>query len=69
MTPKEKAKELINKYFDVIPHRHTSRKLAKKCAIIAVEEIMEATQKFTLKGKSHPIYVYYEEVKQEIEKL
>lgn len=41
MNSKEKAKELIDKYFDCIPHRHTSRKLAIRCAIIAVDEILK----------------------------
>jgi hypothetical protein len=41
MIPKEKANELINKYFNAVEYKHTSRKLAKKLAAICVAEIIE----------------------------
>jgi hypothetical protein len=64
MTPKEKAKELINIYLDI-----TKRSLdiegwfydvdiAKQCALIAVDELIKET------GKK-----WWYDVKQEIEKL
>ena len=60
MTPKEKALELVDK-FDKAVNTHTNRPL-KKCALIAVEEILKLD-----------IYKsdqwYWEEVKEEIEKL
>ena len=44
MTPKEKAKELYNKFYNTSSHPHhiESRKNnAIKCALIAVDEMME----------------------------
>ena len=35
-----KATQLINKYFHAVPHKYTSRKLAKKLATIAVDEVL-----------------------------
>jgi hypothetical protein len=64
MTPKEKAKELVNKYYRIIPldKMTIDYNLAKKCAIISVDLILT----------EHPMandYFYWLEVKQEIEKL
>jgi hypothetical protein len=39
MTPKEKAKKLVNKYLDNIPFADNSIERAKQCALISVEEI------------------------------
>jgi hypothetical protein len=69
MTPKEKAEELFAKYLD-----STSITLsgAKRCALIAVDEILE---NFGLRvnGKDHYCGKYtiefYQEVRKEIEKL
>jgi hypothetical protein len=70
MTPKEKAKELVDKMYqhqwrkDTIEFRN-----AKQCALIAVEEILNT---HLLSEKNilgiHPVD-YWQEVKQEIEKL
>ena len=64
MTPKEKATELINKFRDTDIWRST----AKKCAIIAVDEIINAIDwhKFETPNKE---FEFWNEVKQEIEKL
>ena len=60
MTPKEKAKELVNKFTDVEDGEMYIGK-AKQCALIAVDEIIESCiQNFEW---------YWIEVKQEIEKL
>ena len=83
MTPKEKAIELHNKILDVtyddrdIPGEPTW--VSTKCALIAVDEILEATKtKYNWGGGSPEklIHVeevkydtYWQEVKQEIEKL
>jgi hypothetical protein len=45
MTAKEKAKELIDLYIEIMPHLHnqTGQKIkdhAKECALIAVEQIL-----------------------------
>jgi hypothetical protein len=73
MTPKEKAKELVDKMYqhqwrkDTIEFRN-----AKQCALIAVDEIDDIYQKLT--PKDDPYYFlleleYWEEVKNEIDKL
>jgi hypothetical protein len=75
MTPQEKAKELIEKYLNMndgliqefIPIPIEG---ARQCALIAVDEMIEklvelSNDKFTF---IHDVK-YYQEVKQEIEKL
>jgi hypothetical protein len=57
MTPKEKAKELGNKFLST----GMMIRQAKQCALIAVDEILEECRL----EKDW----YWEEVKQEIEKL
>ena len=68
-TPKEKAKELVNKmgknfiYF-------ASREVAKQHALIAVDEILNLMINSFKWDENHNGNVdYWEEVKQEIEKL
>ena len=70
MTPKDKAKELVDRMYFIIsnngqftgvhsiPNKFAE---AKKCALIAVDELIYDTQDITDR--------YWEEVKQEIEKL
>lgn len=76
MTPQEKANELVNKYFleiegaDKYAFNLPSMNLyiAKQCALIAVDEILNFQDNlFITKGSL--AYIYWEEVKQEIEKL
>ena len=83
MTPKEKAIELHNKILNItyddrdIPGEPTW--VSTKCALIAVDEILEATKTKYKWGGGSPeklIHVeevkydtYWQEVKQEIEKL
>ena len=62
MTPKEKALELVQKYFKA-NHQPYGFKDAKQCALIAVDEVMERT--LWDKGEQR----FWQEVKQEIEKL
>ena len=72
MTPHEKAKELYNKYFTMIKiesyiDRVSSIPYVKKCALIAVEEILNDpfyTNTINISG----VY-YWQEVKKEIEAL
>ena len=59
MTPKEKAQDLISKYYIF---NHIGNSHAKKCALIAVDEILERDIHSFDK-------IYWREVKQEIEKL
>jgi hypothetical protein len=70
MTPKDKANELVDRMYFIIsnngqftgvhsiPNKFAE---AKKCALIAVDELIYDTQDITDS--------YWEEVKQEIEKL
>jgi hypothetical protein len=65
MTPKEKASNLVDKMHiesDII--YVMSKAQAKKCALIAVDEILN---QFTWKPSTG--MSYWQEVKQEIEKL
>jgi hypothetical protein len=64
MTPKEKAKELYWKYYQNISDTSFPEETAKKCALIAVDEILDNLEDNT--GKD---IKYWQEVKQEIEKL
>jgi hypothetical protein len=66
MTPQEKAKELFKKMYQVrsVSGSDISKYFAKQCAIIAVDEILNA-------GKDVDEFAdaYWQEVKQEIGKL
>lgn len=66
MNPKEKAKELVWKYLPILKEwkKEDSNK-AKQCALIAVDEIIESK---TYRDTPEE-YEYWNEVKQEIEKL
>jgi hypothetical protein len=65
MTPKEKAKELVEKYDSTLTYLESKAK-AKQCALIAVDEAIEESY---LVDKTYCRQEYWEEVKQEIEKL
>jgi uncharacterized protein YxeA len=72
MTAKEKAKELVEKYFYLFSlelENTIADYEAKQCALIAVDEILKeygTYYKVEVNGK----YVsYWQEVKKEIEKL
>ena len=65
MTPKEKAKELVDKYTQYVTEIN-EYEYAKNCALIAVDEILNSilgNYEFDFLRK------YWQEVKQEIEKL
>ena len=66
MTPKEKAKELVEKIFLILSKRgehHYTFDYSKECALIAVYEIIDTLNQTTLE------FEYWEEIKSEIEKL
>lgn len=74
MTPKEKAINLVEKF---IPYTKVSKggfgledyyDNAKECALIAVDEILKSYLKYQI-FETYDEYKYWEEVKQEIEKL
>jgi hypothetical protein len=64
MTPKEKAEDLVDSFlrdgYDVVMHT----RLAKRCALIAVDEILKRNEPI----QGH-FWDYWENVKQEIENL
>ena len=66
MTPKEKAKELVDKFWYVEPEESCDGmeyQMAQQCALIAVDEII------WLLNNNQIDIDYYQEVKQEINKL
>ena len=72
MTPKEKAEQLINAFVPQVRWKMGQEdvlKRAKECALIAVDEIKEQLL-VNLSNDVSAIYaIYWEKVKQEIEKL
>ena len=73
MTPKELAKELLNKYCYAIRTEErdsgyfTNILYAKDCALIAVDEILMALDEHQWQNRNVIEFYFY--VKQEIEKL
>ena len=60
MTPKEKAKELVDRFLN---EQNDTEEIsqAKQCALICVDEVIESC--------FHPNLEYWQEVKQEINKI
>jgi len=77
MTAKEKAKELFDKYINLYPSYivmfqgdlDKAQKDIKQCALIAVNEIQNLPNMNYSNNKDLSQYDYWQEVKQEIEKL
>jgi len=78
MTPQEKAEELLIKMYQPLPASKEAEKgkehlyynqynAAKQCALIAVDEIINCTKNGL--GLTKYSKEYWQEVKQEIEKL
>jgi hypothetical protein len=71
ITPKEKAEELFDKYYqifvdDIDEHFiDTSKRISKQCALIAVDEVIESLHEHHWQNRL--IINYWEEVKHEIE--
>jgi hypothetical protein len=68
MTPKEKAKELIDK-FEHETYSLIQGQLSKQCALIAVDEMLTWFKAHSYTTKNYDAFVFYNEVKQEIEAL
>ena len=80
MTPKEKAEELVDKFYQTTPNeyfvnepigikgRYKSWEQAKQCALIAIEEIKEAIFWHPFESPNFELE-YWSQVKQEIENL
>ena len=74
MTPKEKAEDLINKMLgleieDITKFDYIDHEAAKHFALIAVDEIIKANPYEVSKTDMDSTIDYWQEVKQEIEKL
>ena len=82
MTPKEKAEELVDKFYQTTPNeyfvnepigiagRYKAWNQSKQCALIAVDEILDLKHIVTLRRNMHEMELeYWDEVKQEIENL
>lgn len=66
MTPEEKAKEL----FDIYTLYTGNETFAKNCALIAVNEILKIVNIWSaLNMQKSSQVIYWEEVKEELEKL
>jgi len=68
MTPKEKAKELVDKYDNTLTYLESKSK-AKQSALIAVDEILNTLYSIPFGNALDNELEYWNEVKQEIEKL
>ncbi len=71
MTPKEKARELTNKFAKVEPYLPTKETIlfmyeAKQCAIICVDEILNDNLNPLVYESESDFYLYWENVKTEI---
>jgi hypothetical protein len=76
MTPKEKAEKLISKYIIVQDEWYLDKLVdglrisqAKRCALIAIDEILNLLNEIDYNTYSDNEIRFYNEVKQEIEKL
>jgi len=68
MTPKEKADELYCKYDSLFKAPFKKHQDLKQCALIAVDEIINSIVIIDLTAAENQ-FTYWEEVKNEIEKL
>lgn len=81
MSPKEKAKELIDKFsiginFDCLISVRVAHQIipkAKKCALICVDEIMKDIDNYSLESTDESYRLdklyFWQQVKQEIKKI
>lgn len=69
MTPKEKAKELVDKFYDFVYYGNAKYD-AKECALIAADEILKENLEELLDEPETVVrYIYWQEVKKEIQAL
>ena len=76
MTPKEKAKELVDRYLNIQDsigfnsHNLMYLKEAKQCVLICVDEILQTIPKEVMSYKPFMMNTdYWQEVKEEIKEL
>jgi hypothetical protein len=77
MTPQEKAKQLVDRYYFSLPNNGSFSGInninsrwdeGKQCALIAVDEILNVVERVYYHD-ANMLVPYWEEVKQEIEKI
>ena len=64
MNPKQKAAYLVVKYMSKV----VSKNVAKECALVAVDEVINLINT-NVRDRTHELIPYWQEVKQEIEKV
>jgi hypothetical protein len=71
MTPQEKANEIFEQYFCKLGYHFDGDvyKVAKQCALIAVDEMLSNDGWSGSMEEWHRFKIYFEEVKQEIQKI
>jgi hypothetical protein len=70
MTPKEKAIQIYTKMYNEIYTSYGTDFVAKQCAIIAVDEILNDYKNYLLHANTeYKGLMYWKEVKNELEKL
>jgi hypothetical protein len=69
MTPKEKALELFEKFNNPDNTHYPYVHNAQQCALIAVDEMLTWFKNHSYSNKNYDAFVFYNEVKQEIENL
>jgi len=68
MTPKEKAEELVDKFYPMFDNSVRDI-LSKKCSLIAVDEILQMVDETMQGWLDADIIAHWRQVKEEIEKL
>lgn len=69
MTPEEKAKELVEKFYEYSQDVGRTRYNSKQCAIICVDEIIEVLAPFSWNPNSRSHQEYWQQVKTAIQSL
>ena len=71
MTPKEKARELIRAYKDVLPRMdyQVLNDTSKQCALLAVDEVLYTCEQMVDSVSKKWCTSWWNSVKKEIEKL
>lgn len=68
ISPKEKAEDLVDRYLQDAKYKFGFREVRKECALIAIDEILSSIININ-KYDFGTLNYYWQEVKQEIEKL
>lgn len=72
MTPKDKAQGLMESFYGImLPEENPNIRMdrAKQCALLCVDEILSMCEWYERRYKTKTVPEYWQEVKQEIEKL